>query len=536
MTSIGVIAKISKVVGYGRRVDPRSGEKIQRKNSRGRCKAEKTPDCHHITPISGSCSRHIPIPDVTSTIQSRLLAELDLAPMPLRAKVTSPAFRATAMMSTSSDIPKELPGDERDDVLFNSIYGLRSVELNRPKKLNSLNGSMARKILPRLKEWEKSHLANMILISGAGSKALCAGGDVAALALQNESGVEGQKESTDFFGLEYRLDYLLATYSKPVISFMDGITMGGGGGLSMHAPFRIATERTVFAMPETTIGFFPDVGGSFFLPRLDGETGTYLALTSERLKGVQALYAGIATHYLHSSVLSSVAQRLSELTFPDHVELPERLEIEEPMLMAGSLRTAIDRCFQFNTIEEIIQALEQETEHKEWAQKTLETLAGRSPTSLKVTLRQMRLGKKWTISETFQREHEIAANFMRHPDFVEGVKARLVSKPPRQPEWQPATLKEVSNETVDKFFEIPNEESRLPLLSQGDYKNYPHAHFALPSEKEIEKVVRQGHASRRPVVDYFLEKYAHREGVRRKVVEVIARRTTTSAPEGLKWN
>ncbi|KAF4765796.1 hypothetical protein HAV15_003350 [Penicillium sp. str.  len=471
--------------------------------------------------------------------------------MPLRAKVTNPAFRATAMMSTTPDIPKELPGDERDDVLFNSIYGIRSVELNRPKKLNSLNGSMARKILPRLKEWEKSHLANMILISGAGTKALCAGGDVAILAQQNESGAEGQQASTEFFGLEYRLDHLIATYSKPVISFMDGITMGGGVGLSMHAPFRIATERTVFAMPETTIGFFPDVGGSFFLPRLDGETGTYLALTSERLKGVQALYAGIATHYLHSSVLSSVAQRLSELTFPDHVELPERLDIvnktmsefslglppleEEPMLMAGSLRTAIDRCFGFNTVEEIIQALEKETEHKEWAQKTLETLSGRSPTSLKVTLRQMRLGKKWSISETFQREHEVAAKFMRHPDFVEGVKARLMSKPARQAEWQPATLEEVSDETVKNFFEIPNKQSRLTLLSEGDYKYYPHARFTLPSEREIEEVVRQGHASRRPVVDYFLEKYAHREGVRRKVVEVIARRTTTSSPEGLKW-
>ncbi|CAG8075716.1 unnamed protein product [Penicillium salamii] len=468
--------------------------------------------------------------------------------MPLRAKVTNPAFR-TAMMST--DIPKELPGDEADDVLFNSIYGLRSVELNRPKKLNSLNGSMARKIFPRLKEWEKSHLANMILISGAGSKALCAGGDVAALALQNEQGPEGQKASTDFFGLEYRLDHTIATYPKPVISFMDGITMGGGVGLSMHAPFRIATERTLFAMPETTIGFFPDVGGSFFLPRLDGETGTYLALTSERLKGVQALYAGIATHYLHSSALSGMVQRLSELTFPDHMALPERLEIvnktmaefsvglppleEEPMLMAGSLRTAIDRCFAFDTVEKIFEALEKETEHKEWAQKTLETLSSRSPTSLKVTLRQMRLGKKWSISETFQREHEISANFMRHPDFVEGVKARLMSKPPRQAEWKPATLAEVTDETVESFFKIPEGESRLPLISEGDYNAYPHAHFALPSEAEIEEVARQGHSSRRPVIEAFLEKYSHRDGVRRKVVEVLARRTTTESGEGLKW-
>ncbi|KAJ5312698.1 hypothetical protein N7508_003528 [Penicillium antarcticum] len=470
--------------------------------------------------------------------------------MPLRAKVTNPAFMATASMSTN--IPKELPTDEPDDVLFNSIYGIRSVELNRPKKLNSLNGSMARKIFPRLKEWEKSNLANMILISGAGEKALCAGGDVAALAKQNAEGLEGQHASTSFFGLEYCLDHMIATYSKPVISFMDGITMGGGVGLSMHAPFRIATERTVFAMPETTIGFFPDVGGSFFLPRLDGETGTYLALTSERLKGVQALYAGIATHYLHSSVLANVTQRLSELTFPDHVELPERLHTvnktmaefslglppleEEPMLMAGSLRTAIDRCFAFNSVEEIFQALEQETGHKEWAQKTLETLSSRSPTSLKVTLRQLRLGKKWSISETFQREHAISAHFMRHPDFVEGVNARLVSKPPRQAEWQPATLKEVTDEAVEEFFKIPEGEERLSLFSTGDYKSYPHAHFALPSEKEIEAVVRQGHASRRPVVDHFLEKYAHREGVRRKVVEVIARKTSKTAEGGLKWN
>ncbi|KAJ6033255.1 hypothetical protein N7499_009521 [Penicillium canescens] len=470
--------------------------------------------------------------------------------MPLRAKVTNPAFTATASMSTN--IPKELPTDEPDDVLFNSIYGIRSVELNRPKKLNSLNGSMARKIFPRLKEWEKSSLANMILISGAGEKALCAGGDVAALAKQNAEGLEGQQASTSFFALEYALDHMIATYPKPVISFMDGITMGGGVGLSMHAPFRIATERTVFAMPETTIGFFPDVGGSFFLPRLDGETGTYLALTSERLKGVQTLYAGIATHYLHSSVLANVTQRLSELTFPDHVELPERLHTvnktmaefslglppleEEPMLMAGSLRTAIDRCFAFNTVEEIFQALEQETEHKEWAQKTLETLSSRSPTSLKVTLRQLRLGKKWSISETFKREHAISAHFMRHPDFVEGVNARLVSKPPRQAEWQPATLKEVSDEAVEEFFKIPEGEERLALFSNGDYKSYPHAHFALPSENEIEQVVRQGHASRRPVVDHFLEKYAHREGVRRKVVEVIARKTSKTAEGGLKWN
>lgn len=133
-------------------------------------------------------------------------------------------------------------------------------------------------------------MANVVIMKGAGEKALCAGGDVAVLAKWNQEGPEGRQKSKDYFGEEYKLDHLIATYSKPYIAFMDGITMGGGVGLSVHAPIRIATERTRFAMPETTIGFFPEVGGSFFLPRLDGALGTYLALTSENLNGVNALY------------------------------------------------------------------------------------------------------------------------------------------------------------------------------------------------------------------------------------------------------
>lgn len=182
---------------------------------------------------------------------------------------------------------KELPGDKHNDVVFNNVYGLRSIQLNRPEKLNSLDGSMIRKILPRMQEWEKSQMANVIVMKGEG-RAFCAGGDVAALAKQNNT-EEGQKKSADYFELEYQLDHTIATYTKPYVAFLDGITMGGGVGLSVHAPFRIATEKTVFAMPETTIGFFPDVGASFFLPRMDGGLGLYLALTSEQLKGVNVL-------------------------------------------------------------------------------------------------------------------------------------------------------------------------------------------------------------------------------------------------------
>jgi len=467
--------------------------------------------------------------------------------MPLCAKVMNPAFAGRSRISTIAETPT---GDDPDDVLFNSVFGVRTIELNRPTKLNSLNGSMARKIIPRLKEWEKSQLANIIMISGTGSKAFCAGGDVAVLAQQNMEGPEGQQKSSDFFALEYRLDHLIATYTKPYIAVMDGITMGGGVGLSVHAPFRIATERTVFAMPETTIGFFPDVGGSFFLSRLDGETGTYLGLTSERLTGVQTFYAGIATHYLHSSVLGNLTARLSELVFNDFASLRERLEIvnktmaefstglpsvdEERILLAGELRRSIDRCFRYNTIEDIIEALKQETENKEWAEKTLKTISSRSPTALKVTLRQLRLGRKWTISEAFQREHHIATHFMRHPDFTEGVKARLLSKSPTQPNWQPDTFEAVTNKEVDSFLTIPEGQTRLPLLSSVDYPAYPHAHYSLPSEAEIEKFVRDNSISRKQTVNEFFRKWGQKEGVREKVAEVLARRTVKTS-EGLRW-
>lgn len=388
------------------------------------------------------------------------------------------------------------------------------------------------------------------MLSGAGSKALCAGGDVAALALQNESGPKGQQASADFFQLEYKLDHVVANYSKPFISVMDGITMGGGVGLSVHAPFRIATERTLFAMPETTIGFFPDVGGSFFLPRLDGEVGTYLALTSARLSGVQALYAGVATHYLHSSVLGHLTTRLSELTFNDRDTLKERLRLvnstmaefstglpsiqEEPIQLAGDVRRAIDRCFGHDTVEEIMLALEQETECKKWAKETLETISSRSPTSLKVTLRQMRLGKTWSISETFQREAHVSAQFMRHPDFVEGVKARLMSKPPRQAAWKPATLAEVNQDQVDAFFNIPKDEQRMELLSEGDYTHYPHLIYGLPTEYAVKEYVQQNPDTRGNIIEHFVKTWKNKEGVKEKVGEILSRQTVKT-DQGVRW-
>jgi 3-hydroxyisobutyryl-CoA hydrolase len=453
-------------------------------------------------------------------------------------------------------IPKEQPGDEADDVLFNSLYGVRTIELNRPKKLNSLNGSMARKILPRLREWEKSQMANVIMITGAGSKAFCAGGDVTALALQNNT-TEGQKDSTDYFALEYQLDHLIATYSKPYVAVMDGITMGGGVGLSVHAPFRIATEKTVFAMPETTIGFFPDVGASFFLPRLDGQIGTYLALTSEQLHGVQAFYAGIATHYLDSSALAPLTTRLSELVFKDFASIDERLSLINSTIaefttelpppdsyakakngnLTGDLRQAIDRSFKFNTIEEIMTAVEKEAKSNDeriadWAKATLKTIALRSPTSLKVTLKQLRVGRTWDITTTFKREHVMASQFMAHSDFVEGVTAKLVRRSTEKPNWQPAELAQVTEQDVAKFFTQPAPEEELKLIEpvpgalSQNYREYPHAIYSLPRESTIEQIVRNvGKGGKNAVMSEVLKQWNNKIGVREKVEDVISRRT-----------
>ncbi|KAH0445108.1 enoyl-CoA hydratase/isomerase [Colletotrichum camelliae] len=466
--------------------------------------------------------------------------------MPLRAKILGAQASSRAQMSTQ--VPAEFQerrSDDPDDVLFNSLYGLRTIQLNRPKKLNSLNASMIRKILPRLVEWSKSDMANVVVMKGAGEKAFCAGGDVTELAKYNLESKDGWKKSSDYFALEYMLDHYIATYSKPYVAFMDGITMGGGVGLSVHAPFRIATERTVFAMPETTIGFFPDVGASFFLPKMEGYVGTYLALTSEKLKGVNVFYSGLATHYLHSTSLPQLESRLAELHFEDQDSRHKRLKIiaatleefatglpfDEPMLIAGNLREAIDRCFSKTDLQGIIAALKaEEGETKEWAEQTLDTLHKRSPTAVNVALKQMRVGPQWGIQETFQHEHQIATKFMKHPDFSEGVTALLVRK--EAPKWQPATLNDVKTGDVDAFFQT--EGDKLELLNNRNFSEYPY-YFGLPTEKDVKKVVIEGQHSPKQVVNKMVKDSNGRQGVKQVVEDIVARRTSVNDKGRAVW-
>lgn len=319
--------------------------------------------------------------------------------------------------------------------------------------------------------------------------------------------------------------------------------MGGGVGLSIHAPFRIATENTLFAMPETTIGFFPDVGASFFLPRMEGSLGTYLALTSEQLRGVDAFYHGVATHYIHSSTLPQLETRLAELQFPDYMELNDRFKIinatieeystglpaDKPAI-SGELRKTIDRVFHADqpNIKAILASLEEVAADassseplKTWAKKTVETIQTRSPTSVAVTLEQMRIGRQWTIAQTFQKEYEIASAFMAHPDFVEGVTARLIERKKERPNWQPNTLDEVKKRDVHSFFSGKENGEVLPLLSDKDYREYPHAWIGLPKEDEILREMSGNKAE--DAIANLLEKYEGKQGVREKVAEVMER-------------
>lgn len=454
--------------------------------------------------------------------------------MPLRAKILNPTFTqlsANRTMSTAAE----------DEVKFSSNGSVRTILLNRPKKLNSLNHNMVKLILPRLLEWAKSDTAQIVLLKGEGEKSLCAGGDVAALAQSiAQKGDQGSKETTEYFRDEYELDHAIATFKKPFVALQDGITMGGGVGLSMHAPFRIATEKTLFAMPETNIGFYPDVGGAFFLSRLDGHLGEYLGLTSARLKGYDAYYAGIATHYVPSNRLPDLEARLTELKSSNPEKLYEVINstIEEfvedapegyKFMVSGANKKIVDTCFAHETVEEILTALD--NDGSDFALKTKKTILERSPTSVKVSLAAIRRGKTVDIRQTFVNDFHLAENFSYHPDFVEGVTALLIDKPSRAPKWSPETIQDVSHNDVARFLSPrPNSDMAPSFVSDETFLEYPHR-YGLPTEAEVkafvtgESNVKDYKSTREEVLSHFVAAYKGKIGVERKVLDIINAKT-----------
>ncbi|KAM6978669.1 3-hydroxyisobutyryl-CoA hydrolase, mitochondrial [Tautogolabrus adspersus] len=340
------------------------------------------------------------------------------------------------------------------EVLLEKVGNAGVITLNRPKVLNALNMTMIRLIYPQLKKWENGDDTDIVIIKGAGGKAFCAGGDIIAVT---EAGKAGGSLAGDFFRQEYILNNAIGTFKKPYIALIDGITMGGGVGLSVHGRFRVATEKTLFAMPETAIGLFPDVGGGYFLPRLQGKLGLFLALTGFRLKGRDVQRAGVATHFVESKKIPELEKELVHLKSPSNEDISNvldsyqnqsSLDAEKPFVLDKHM-SDINRLFSSSSVEGIMQNLK--ADGSEFAKKQAETLSRMSPTSMKMTYKQLQAGATLSLQDVLVMEYRLSQACMRGCDFYEGVRALLVDKD-QNPKWNPSTLEEVSDQTVEQCF------------------------------------------------------------------------------------
>jgi enoyl-CoA hydratase len=333
------------------------------------------------------------------------------------------------------------------EVLARVENGVGVLTLNRPKALHALTTDMCRTIAAALTAWEKDLAVQAVIIEAAeGTRGFCAGGDIRQAAQSVRS--DGSA-AAEFFAVEYRLNAQIKRFPKPYIAFIDGITMGGGAGISVHGSHRIATERTVFAMPETGIGLFPDVGGSWFLPRLSGELGTWLALTGAQLRGRDVHAAGLGSHFvpsaeigaLKAAIIRKSAAGLDELLAPfSHPAKPAYAE-HLPI---------IDRCFSKNSLPDMLIALE--TADGEWGQIQAKILRTRSPLSCCVALKQLRAGREMTDFEDIMRmEYRIACHITRMNDFSEGVRAVIEDKD-NAPRWSPDSFEKVDPEKIEHMF------------------------------------------------------------------------------------
>lgn len=341
------------------------------------------------------------------------------------------------------------------DVSIRVENGIGRITLNRPQALHALNTDMCRLMSEALTEWAADDSVKMLLIDHAeGARGFCAGGDIRMVA---ESGRVDGKAGEAFFRIEYTLNNQIKRFPKPYIAFLDGVTMGGGVGISIHGSHRIATEQTLFAMPETGIGLFPDVGGAWFLPRLEGELGIWLALTGARLKGKDVLAAGIATHFVASEKLPEVKARILAGEMPDAV-LSDYAEAS-PMPAYAEHLDIINHCFSRPTITDICLALKMADD--DWATAQADILKTRSPLSLAVSLEQLRRGAQMTsFADIMRMEYRIACHIIRTHDFSEGVRAVIEDKD-HAPKWSPEAPAAVSPSMVESMFAPVTEELQL---------------------------------------------------------------------------
>jgi enoyl-CoA hydratase len=345
-----------------------------------------------------------------------------------------------------------------DDILLERRGALGIVTLNRPKALNTLSLAMYRVMDPKLVEWGRDASVRAILVRGAGDRAFCAGGDVRAIydARTHLQGV-ARDYKADFFREEYRLIERVHRSPKPYIALMDGIAMGGGMGISVNGSHRVATERSLCAMPEVHIGLFPDVGATRYLNLCPGRIGLYLALTGARVKAADMLYCRFATHYVPHDRIAALTDDLAAI---DWRTGEERRQVDavlarfqespgEPPL--ARMRAEIDRCFAAETVEAILDALAREG--SDWARETRATMERASPTSLKITFHQIKLGERgMDIERALALEYRMTQHVMAAHDFFEGIRAVLVDKD-KSPRWEPASLAEVTDPEVARYFD-----------------------------------------------------------------------------------
>ncbi|KAI0273470.1 3-hydroxyisobutyryl-CoA hydrolase [Gloeopeniophorella convolvens] len=448
-------------------------------------------------------------------------------------------------------------------IQFEENLAMRRYILNRPLKLNALNTPMLTGLASKIEQWNQSDLGGVIVGTGAG-KAFAAGGDVAGV-VQDAANTATRSKAIDFFQREYGLDYTLATLSKPYVAIMDGLAFGGGFGLAAPAPFRVATEKCSIAMPETKIGFFPDVGASYYLSRLDGEIGTYLALTGTALSGRAAFEHGLATHYIPSARVPMLLESLAAAEKPTFNQINDTIEEfhferqpTDPVApLTGAIRRALDDAFSKTTVEEIMTALAGHAKGQEekvgadvvqWAKDTISMLEDRSPTSLKVALIAIRKGKTLNLLETLDMELNIAAAFCSGatPDFANGVTAVIVEKSKQIPTWSPASLERVDKANVEASFFKPGKDAPQLVLPEALQKVHgspaSFSRYGLPMEEELQALVEGRHTSSgsgaltlKELIGKAEDLRGGKRGVADKVREVVDRRCAADKDGYLQW-
>ena len=331
------------------------------------------------------------------------------------------------------------------DILFERRGGIGLVTLNRPGALNALTHAMTTEMHAMLRAWEGDDGVSAVVVRGAGDRAFCAGGDIQALYRARGDDLD---RSYRFYWDEYRLNTYIKHYAKPYVALIDGIVMGGGVGVSVHGSHRVVTEKALFAMPETGIGLFPDVGGTYFLPRCPGEIGMYLGLTGARLGAGDSLFAGVGTHHVPGARLESLTEALAANPAALDAMLDEHAGTAEYGFLP-TLRREIDAAFGAESVEAIVLALDAGL--SPWAGKTLAIMRGKSPTSLKVAFRQLRQGRSLSFDACMRLEYRLVCRFMRGDDFYEGIRAAVIDKD-RQPLWRPATIEAVAAAEVERYF------------------------------------------------------------------------------------